>query len=701
MKNLTRNIILFIQLLGLFISTMHAQRPMEYLNRSLVALQTSNGVYLSWRMLGTDSMDISFNLYRNGDKINNTAITGATNYTDVSGTVNASYVVETIHNGEDNEMSEEVSVWPLLPASENPGKPSIPFKRIALPDPPQEDGVEFTPGEMSVGDLNGDGAYELIFEWEASTGTGSYLEAIDLEGNSFWRISAGVNVTSMKLNFMVYDLNLDGKAEVTFLSGPGTKDGTGKYIQRGPATHYDTALVIPRPSGRLMEDPQFITVFNGETGEEMATIEHWPPIGPVAQHEATWGDNYGHRASSLKGAVLYTKEYGPLLVFQRGVYTRIGLGAYKWDGAHELTNIWKFDTNDAGNANWFGQGNHTVSVGDLDEDGNDELVIGAAAIDDDGSGLWSTKMGHGDANHLADHIPENPGLEYFAPHEDGIHGIAMHDAATGEVLWNITADYDVGRAWAEDVDPNHRGSEVVAIGYPNYDCNGNELSTGYNAYHQPIYFDGEVQRGWRKEWSTNSYQHGRILTGWYYGASTIHGTKEDANLVADIIGDWREEMIIRHYNNKELLLFTTWIPTEHKNYTLMHDPTYRMNIAVQNVGYNQPAHVGYYFADGAPTPDIYLVKNDEITSNNKILTEQTPDINLFPNPSSEFLHIAKRGKLEGEIKYAVYNSLGQVILTKTMQSDKETIEVSKWNEGVYLIHISNGGLSICRKFYKQ
>lgn len=581
-----------------------ATRKMEYLDRGLVAMETSSGVYLSWRMLGTDSSDIGFNLYRNGVKITSSPITTSTNYLDTSGTVSDVYAVETLLST-GSETSAQIDVWKLQSASKNPGKASVPFKRIPLPAAPVVDGIEYTPGDMSVGDLDGDGDYELIFEWEPSTGNHSFLEAIDLDGHSFWRIDVGPNSTKAKLNIMVYDLNEDGKAEVAIVTGPGTKDGTGTYLSKGPAADDDDSLVIPRISNNLMADPAYITIFNGETGKEMATTDLWPAIGSLDTMNATWGDSYGKRASSIKAAVLYDATRGPMLVFARGVYTRIGMAAYTWDGI-ELTRVWKFDSNDSGNEAYAGQGNHSVAVGDVDNDGSDELIYGSMAINNDGTGMYSTGRGHGDAHALADHMPDRPGLEFFQAHENGIYGIDMRDAATGEIIWEVRSSYDVGRAWAADVDADYRGSEIAAVGMSNYDAEGNAISTKYNSYYQPIYFDGDVQQELRD--GANITGSKRILTGWYYGATPIHSSKKDANLVADILGDWREEIIFPNTDNTELLLFSTWISTDHKNYTLMHDPVYRMNVTVQNVGYNQPAHVGYYFPDGAPTPDIELIK---------------------------------------------------------------------------------------------
>ncbi|XAW89851.1 rhamnogalacturonan lyase [Vibrio sp. CDRSL-10 TSBA] len=553
-------------------------RPMEYLDRGLVALERSDGVYLSWRMLGADNRDIGFNLYRNGEQINTTPITTSTNYLDEDGSASDTYSVETVLST-GNEVSNSVSVWELQSPYLSPTKSKVPFKRIPLPEAPQNDDITYTPGDMSVGDLDGDGQYELIFEWEPSSGLHSYVEAIDLDGNSLWRIDCGPNTTKQILNIMVYDLNEDGKAEVAMTTGPGTIDGTGSYLSQGPAADDDDTLVIERTSGHMMSDPSYITLFNGETGKEMATVNYWPAIGATEDMEATWGDDYGKRSASKKAAVLYDAEQGPLLVFARGIYSRIGMAAYKWDGANSLTTVWKFDSDDEGNEGYAGQGNHSVAVGDVDNDGSDELTYGAMAIDNDGSGLYTTQRGHGDAHAIGDLIPDRDGLEFFQPHENSTYGIDMRDAATGEILWEVLSSDDVGRAWAADVTADYRGSEVAAVGLGTFDAEGNSLDTDYNSYNQPIYFDGDVQQEMRS--GSNISGSTRLLTGWYYGAATVHDSKNDANLVADILGDWREEVIFPNVDNTELLLISTWIETEHKNYTLMHDPMYRMNVVVQ------------------------------------------------------------------------------------------------------------------------
>ena len=296
-----------------------AQRPMEYLNRAPVALEASNGVYLTWRMLGTDPADVGFNIYRNGVKVNTSPVTTSTNYEDASGTKNDSYYVETIVPNGTNEVSATISVWPLAGATRTTNKPWIARKEIPLPAAPTDEGATYVPGDMSVGDLDGDGEYELVFEWE---GPVPYLQAIDLDGNSLWRIKNGPNTTRNKLALLVYDFDGDGRAEVACKTGPGTIDGLGNYLSKGPAAFDNDADTVLRSwGGHLMEDKAYITVFNGSTGKEIATTEYWPTIGPASTMYDTWGDTHGYRAASIKAAVLHNDDLGPVMVFTPwGIY---------------------------------------------------------------------------------------------------------------------------------------------------------------------------------------------------------------------------------------------------------------------------------------------------------------------------------------------------------------------------------------------
>ncbi|MGE9267046.1 MAG: rhamnogalacturonan lyase [Verrucomicrobiales bacterium] len=576
-------------------------RQLEKLDRALVALDQKDKVYLTWRMLGDDPADIAFNLYRNGQKINAEPIADSTNYLDAGGSVKDEYSLGTLLADGSEKKSPVTAVWPRKAATRAERKKAVPWLEIPL-DPPSEQHV---PGDMSVGDLDGDGRYELVFEWE---GPQPYLEAVNLDGQSLWRIACGPNVDKAKTAILVYDLNGDGRAEVACKTGPGTKDGTGKFLSHGPAADDDDSALLDRATYKsrpthLLEEV-YITVFDGATGRELTTAFYEPLIGPRDEMKENWDDSHGYRANSIKAAVLHHAEHGPLLVFCRGIYSRISACAFRWTG-DSLEKVWTFDTKGHPEYEGYrGQGNHSVAVGDVDGDGSDELIYGACAIDHDGTGLYTTGRGHGDSHALGDLMPDRPGLEFYQGHENSTYGISMRDAGTGEIIWEKLSEGDVGRAWAADVDPAHRGAECTSTATKNLDCHGKEIGERYNPYSQLIYFDGDVQRDLRGGIAIDdgSGPHGRILTGWYYGADTIHHTKKDANLVADLIGDWREEVVFRRFDNKALIIFTTWIPTGRKNPTLMHDPLYRMNIAVQSIGYNQPAHTSYNFADGPPAP---------------------------------------------------------------------------------------------------
>lgn len=673
-------------------------RPMEYLDRGLVAMEVENGVnskiYLSWRMLGIDPVNIGFNLYRNGQRINFLPLTKTTNYEDLSGKASDTYQIEALLDT-GKEKSEPVSVWPMLDAQET-GKAALAFKQIPIQPAPVVGENTYTPGDMSVGDLNGDGQYELIFEWE---GENPFLEAIDFEGNSYWRINLGPNVTSNNVPFMVYDLDGDGKAEVACTTGPGTIDGTGKFLSKGPAATVDHSIILARSSGRLVEDPSYVTIFNGETGEEMATVDYFPGIGPRETMMTIWGDNYGHRAASKKAAVLYNKEVGPVLVYARGIYTRIAMGGYTWDGK-SLTRIWTFDS-DRGQSEYRGQGNHGVAVGDVDGDGSDELMYGACAINSDGTGRYSTGRGHGDSHALGDLMPDRPGLEFFQPHENSTYGVSMRDASTGEIIWEMLHSGDIGRAWAAEVNPNMRGAVVTAIGFPNFDCNGDSISSNYSSYDQHLYFDGDEYKDTRSRGTgiNSSAGLGRVLTAWYYGATSIHSSKDDACLVADILGDWREEVVFLKSDKTQFLLFSTWFPTERKNYTLMHDPTYRMSVATQNVGYNQPANVGFYFPDGAPTPNIHLTKYDpdNVSSiNHPSMDSNKNGMEIYPNPVADQFEIRLNESVKN-VNVRIYNAFGQ-LMHQTNQLD---VNISKLPSGYYRVEVINGGKTMSQSILKK
>jgi rhamnogalacturonan endolyase len=358
--------------------------------------------------------------------------------------------------------------------------------------------------------------------------------------------------------------------------------------------------------GYVLDGPEFLTVFDGLTGKALATTDYVPPRGRVAD----WGDAYGNRVDRFLACVAYLDGERPSVVFCRGYYTRAVLAAWDWRGG-KLTRRWVFDSDDgaAGNRAYRGQGAHSLSVADVDSDGKDEIVYGACCIDDDGQGFHSTGLGHGDALHVSDMDPERPGLEVFSVHERKPEvGASFRDARTGKLLWGKPSP-DVGRGVAMDIDPRHRGYESWASG-PGltgvWNCKGEQVSERKpRSCNFAAWWDGDLLRELLdsnrvSKWDWTTGTESPLLVA--EGCVSNNGTKSTPCLCADILGDWREEVILRTRDNRELRIFTTTIPTAHRLFTLAHDPQYRLSMAWQNVSYNQPTQPGFYLGDGMTLP---------------------------------------------------------------------------------------------------
>ena len=619
------------------------KRQMEFLNRGLVAVKVSNGVFLSWRLLGTDNKNIAFNIYRNKSTlVNSSPITESTNYLDSIGKITDSYSVKPVLKGkEDNtENTAQVTPW------------EDQFKTIQLNRPAggvTPDGLRYSylPNDCSVGDLDGDGEYEIVLKWNPTNAkdnsqsgyTGNvYLDAYKLSGKMLWRIDLGKNIRAGAhyTQFMVYDYDGDGIAEVVCKTAPGTIDGKGKYVLMNgdsPAADYRSSVV--KNNGRevkgiIMKGPEYLTLFSGKTGEELNTIAYYPPrdastTNPTPEQlKAGWGDDYGNREDRFLACVAYLDGVHPSVVMCRGYYTRTVLVAYDVKDK-KLVQRWTYDSGTTPGVGAYGQGNHNLSVGDVDGDGKDEIVYGSCVIDHNGSLLYRTGLGHGDAMHLADMDPDRPGLEVWEVHEnkDAAYGYELHDAKTGEILWGKFTGGDNGRGLAADIDPNHRGMEMwSAQGRGTYDCKGVQISTHKPSINFRIYWDGDLQDELLDKTGIDKWTgDGTIRIMNFGNAASNNGTKSTPCLSADILGDWREEVILRCRNDSsKLLLYTTVIPTTHRLFTLMHDPMYRLGVSWQNTAYNQPPYLGFYIGDGVdniPQPQIYTPMYQPIIPDNK------------------------------------------------------------------------------------
>ncbi|MEH7120307.1 SGNH/GDSL hydrolase family protein [Neobacillus vireti] len=607
------------------------KRQMEDLDRAPVSIKTDDGVYVSWRMLGTDPDDISFNVYRDGNRINKTQITASTNYVDKNGKADSVYEIRPVVSGKERKSHDTAKVL-------NKNYLDIPLQKPKDGVTPLGDPFSYRANDASVGDLDGDGKYELVLKWDPSNSkdnsqagyTGNvYVDAYEMDGTLKWRIDLGKNIRAGAhySPFLVYDFDGDSKAEVVFKTADGTVDGKGTVIGRADADHRNS-------TGYILQGSEYLTVFEGATGKALSTVDYDPPRGDVS----AWGDSYGNRVDRFLAGVAYLDGEHPSIIMARGYYTRSVLAAYTWkDG--KLTKQWVFDSNDEGNGDYAGQGYHTLSVADVDRDGKDEIVYGQMVVDDDGKGLYTTGLGHGDALHVGDFSPDRPGLEVFGvqEHTDAPYGYDMRDAQTGEILWGHKTGQDTGRGLVADIDPRYKGEEAWAIsGEWNsrigglYSADGEKISENIPSSNFAIWWDGDLLRELvDHKWDTVKGTGVGTIDKWDYqnnklvnlltadGTLSNNGTKGNPVLQADLNGDWREEVIWRTEDSSALRVYMTTEKTDHRIYTLMHDPQYRLSVAWQNIGYNQPPHASFYIGEGMekpPVPRIDVVQRADVTA---------------------------------------------------------------------------------------
>ncbi|WP_409928990.1 rhamnogalacturonan lyase [Sphingomonas sp. BAUL-RG-20F-R05-02] len=605
-------------------------RQIEQLDRgAVVSPATGGGAIVSWRLLATDPRTARFEVLRDGKRIATTTATGATSIVDQHGTPRQGYAVRMIGGRE-----------PPSPALALPDG----FWRIPLDVPPggtTPDGLAYTytANDASVGDLDGDGRYEIVLKWDPTNShdnsQGGYtgpvlIEAYTLEGKRLWRINLGPNIRAGAhyTQFLVYDFDGDGRAEIAMKTADATIDGTGQPIgdahadwrekdgevpqaDRTGAAYTADGKRVAKLAGRILNGPEYLTVFDGRTGRALASKPYDPPRYPggnptFEQLRDTWGDGYGNRVDRFLAGVAYFDGARPSMVFGRGYYGRTTVASWDYrDG--KLTERWLFDSNAPGNEKYEGRGNHQLSIADVDGDGRDEVIYGSMAIDDDGKGLWTDPLFHGDAMHVGDLDPARPGLEKFGVHEEmdrnGGIGSALLDARTGEILWQKPAQHDTGRGLAADIDPRHVGAEFWGSNSRDlFDVHGQAIGTAPRQTNFAIWWDGDRLRELLDgttiyKWDWRAGRAVPLLET--TGTASNNGTKANPALQADLFGDWREEVVLRSADNRELRIYETPFPTTHRYVTLMQDPVYRLGVAWQNTAYNQPPHTSFYL--GEPT----------------------------------------------------------------------------------------------------
>lgn len=638
------------------------QSQMEKLDRGLVAAKSGTNIFISWRFLGTDDEErTTFDVLKNGNQIgSSTTDMYKTNCT-VSGSINDVFQVVTKIDGTAVDTTAAVKPW---------DKPYL-YLPLDKPAPGENSGTayNYTPNDCSVGDVDGDGQYEIILKWEPSTAkdnsqsgyTGNViLDCYKLGGTKLWRIDLGRNIRAGAhyTQFLVYDFDGDGKAELICKTAPGSIDGTGEYVNQAATDAtikgHNNLLKYANSSGYILSGPEYLTVFNGETGKAVHTIWYNPNRAGTLNQEGTnpdksfWGDNYGNRSDRFLACVAYLdgQDKNPSAVMSRGYYTRAYLWAVDFDGTNLKTKWLHGSTsknqmeiydanfkrttkiatkNTAGTTKsytMYANGNHNMSVADVDGDGCDEIIWGSAALDNNGTLLYATGYGHGDAIHMSDLDPDRPGLEVFQVHEESDYGWDVHDAATGEILHSATGGSDNGRGMAAQLSKNARGFWFSSSNdrQQRSAATGLAESTKSGSLNFRMYWDGTLQDALLDgntldKYNDTSGSFGRLATFYSLGpGSTCNSTKKTPNLSADILGDWREELILWDSSDSaHLAVYTTAIATEYRMPTLMHDHTYRMGVAWQNAAYNQPPHLGYYLPD-AMLPRL-LNKEKKLTVN--------------------------------------------------------------------------------------
>lgn len=580
-------------------------KQMEDINRGLISVRSGSNNFVSWRMLGTEPGSVTYRLFRGSALV---ATQSPTNFVDAGAPAGASYTVRAVIGGVEQAPSE-----PALQIGSG-GFLDVPLQVPPGGTTPANESYTYSANDASVGDLDGDGQYEIVLKWDPSNSkdnsqsgyTGNvYVDAYRLNGQRLWRIDLGRNIRAGAhyTQFQVYDFDGDGRAEVAMKTADATRSGTGQVIGNASADHRNS-------SGYILTGPEFLTMFDGLTGAIRSTVNYDPPRGNVG----SWGDTVGNRVDRFLAATAYLDGQRPSLIMARGYYTRAVIAA--WDfRSGGLTKRWTFDSDLAG-SQYRGQGNHNLSVGDVDGDGRDEIVYGSMAVNDNGTGMY-TGYGHGDAMHMSDFVPSRAGQEVWTIHEpSNVPGASMRDARTGQVIWQRPNNNGVegpGRAVAADVYAGSPGAEFWGSG-PNmtnlFNTGGGSVGRTPSSANFVICWDADPVRELLDQTRIDKYGTGgdtRLLTA--SGVASNNGTKANPALSADLFGDWREEAIWRTTSSSALRIYTTTTPTTTRIFTLMHDAQYRVAIAWQNTAYNQPPHPSFFLGNGMstpPQPNIYV-----------------------------------------------------------------------------------------------
>ena len=630
--------LLLIAVMAVMATNVMAQRSMDKLDRGLIAIKTDAGVFCSWRILGEEYYDVTYNIYRDGTKLNAEPLS-VSNFVDAAGSTGSKYTVSAVVKGKEGAQCDAAGVWEQNYHEITPDHGSLTST--------------YVPNDACMADVDGDGELEILMKFDNASWAGeSYqkaghngeyfiIEVFKLNGKRLWWIDLGPNMADFQnneQNIVAYDWDQDGKAEALMRASDGTvihmSDGT-EHVIGDRSKNYLAAT----SSGQwfVHQGNEYLVYMNGETGKPYQVMDY--PLKRLEDGETdlekAWGDGYGHRSTKHFFGAPYLDGRHPSIFLARGIYTRHKMIALDVNpDTHELTERWRWNNNTPGSA-WYGQGYHNYSIADVDWDGRDEICFGSMVIDDNGHGLSTTGLGHGDAQHHGDFNPYIHGHEIYACNEDAPDN-NYRDATTSKIYYRQTSSNDDGRAMMGNFSNEYpgclgRSGHDTAISSVTNNHIPNDISFDVNFR---IYWDGDLlEETFNGTGTRNST--GRIYkpsTGstitTLTGSLTNNDTKATPCYQGDILGDWREEVIMRTADNK-IRIYSTTMPTEWRNYTLWHDMQYRQAMVWQMCGYNQPPHVSYFLGElegitMAP-PALTMTGRIEVTDGGEIGEVNTPD----------------------------------------------------------------------------
>ena len=607
-----KKLFLFVVALMLSLGT-QAQRMTDKLDRGLVAMKVNGGVFLSWRVQADEYYNVTYNVYRDGTPVAQNLT--VSNYTDPQGTSTSTYTVAAVVKGQPQAPCAARTPW------------TSSYKEIQL----KHEGIKSTlvPNDACCADVDGDGELEILLKFDnlsemqqsypkngpviggVATKEYSIIECLKMDGTRLWWMNCGPNMGDFQnneQNIVAYDWDQDGKAEVVMRACDGSTihmaDGT-TYTVGNPSNNVRGATG-GGTNWFVITTGEYLLYMNGETGQPYQRLAY--PLRLLEDGESdvnkAWGDGYGHRASKHFFGAPYFDGRKPSIFIARGIYTRHKMIAYDVNpDTHTLTERWRWFNNT--NGPWKGQGYHNYCVADVDLDGRDEIVFGSMVIDDNGKGLSTTGFGHGDAEQVGDLNPYHHGQEVFACMEDN-PGTNYRDATTSKVYFRYVAGRDVGRCMAGNFSNAYPGSICTPTGAKPLSSvtaavNNNLVEEGINQNFR-IYWDGDLCE------ETFNYLNGKNTEGciakygsWSpiytcAGSQTNNDTKGTPCYQGDILGDWREEIIMRTANNN-IRIYSTSTPTKWRIPSLWYDHQYRNAMVWQMCGYNQPPRPSYFLGE--------------------------------------------------------------------------------------------------------